>query len=132
MPPARRREPSRLPFHPLVAALAGATLIATTLVTASLLSSSAAKREPSRVPPTLAVPVERDALLRGIPQDGITLGSPEAPVTLVEYADLQCPYCAQWARDAFPTIVEKYVRAGRCPCRLPWARVHRPRVRHRV
>ena len=34
-------------------------------------------------------------------------------MTLVEYADLQCPYCAQWARDAFPTIVQEYVRAGR-------------------
>ena len=55
----------------------------------------------------------RDSLFRGIPQDGITLGSPDAPVTLVEYADLQCPYCAQWARDTFPAIVDEYVRAGR-------------------
>ena len=41
------------------------------------------------------------------------LGSPDAPVTVVEYADLQCPYCAQWARDALPTIVDDYVRTGR-------------------
>ena len=27
--------------------------------------------------------------------------------------DLQCPYCAQWSRDTFPTIVDEYVRAGR-------------------
>jgi len=55
---------------------------------------------------------ETEALLRGIPQDGIALGSPDAPVTLVEYADLQCPYCAIWARDAFPAIVDEYVRPG--------------------
>ena len=35
------------------------------------------------------------------------------PVTLVEYADLQCPYCAQWARDALPTLVEDYVKPGK-------------------
>ena len=52
-------------------------------------------------------------LLRGIPQQGTALGSPDAPVTLVEYADLQCPYCAQWARDAFPELVRDYVRTGR-------------------
>ena len=34
-------------------------------------------------------------------------------MTLVEYADLQCPYCAQWARDALPTLVEDYVKSGK-------------------
>lgn len=54
-----------------------------------------------------------DALLRGIPQHGTTLGSPKAPVTLVEFSDPQCPYCGLWARHALPTIVARYVRPGR-------------------
>jgi hypothetical protein len=30
------------------------------------------------------------AMLKGIPQNGVTLGDPSAPVELVEFADLQC------------------------------------------
>jgi protein-disulfide isomerase len=55
---------------------------------------------------------ETNALLADIPQDGIELGSPDAPVTLVEFADLQCPFCAQYSVDVFPTLVEEYVRPG--------------------
>jgi protein-disulfide isomerase len=53
------------------------------------------------------------ALFAGIEQHGAALGSPHAPVTLVEYADLQCPYCAAWARDTLPSVVTEYVRNGR-------------------
>ena len=56
---------------------------------------------------------ETRALLEGIPQDGTAIGAPDAPVTLVEFADLQCPFCAQWATDAFPDLVEEYVRPGK-------------------
>jgi protein-disulfide isomerase len=51
--------------------------------------------------------------LQGIPQSGIALGSPNAPVTMVEFADLQCPFCAQYERDVLPTILERYVRTGK-------------------
>jgi protein-disulfide isomerase len=61
---------------------------------------------------------ETAALLRGIPQRGTTLGSPDAPVKLVEYADLQCVYCAAWARDVFPTLVRDYVRPGKVQLEL--------------
>jgi protein-disulfide isomerase len=53
------------------------------------------------------------ALLEGIPQQGIDLGNPQAPVTLVEFGDLQCPQCAQFAQNALPALIARYVRPGR-------------------
>lgn len=89
------------------------------MVAASLLGSRGDSAPPvpaaiTRAPAddVVAAAAETDEVLRGIPQDGIALGSPDAPVTLVEYADLQCPYCAIWARDAFLAIVDEYVRLG--------------------
>ena len=56
---------------------------------------------------------EVQKLLGGIKQKGAALGNPKAPVTLVEFADLQCPYCQEYALNALPGLVRKYVRTGK-------------------
>jgi protein-disulfide isomerase len=53
------------------------------------------------------------AMLRGIPQRGNVLGDPKAPVTLHEYADFQCPFCARFAVETLPVLVREYVRTGK-------------------
>ncbi|MBI5106654.1 MAG: thioredoxin domain-containing protein [Solirubrobacterales bacterium] len=61
---------------------------------------------------------ETTEMLAGIPQDGITLGKADAPVTLVEFADPQCPFCKEYAMNAVPPLVEKYVRTGKVKMQL--------------
>jgi protein-disulfide isomerase len=51
-------------------------------------------------------------LFAGIPQHGTVLGRADAPVKMVEFADLQCPYCNEYAVQALPTLVRDYVRTG--------------------
>lgn len=51
--------------------------------------------------------------LGGIPQKGRVLGSPSAGVTLVEWADPQCPGCRAYTEEFFPTVVDEYIRPGK-------------------
>jgi protein-disulfide isomerase len=60
--------------------------------------------------PTVAKEV--DAELNGIPQKELVLGKETAPVTLVYYGDLECPFCREFTLNALPTLVQKDVRAG--------------------
>lgn len=114
---AAAREPARLRARTLYAAVATtAAAVAGLLVLASTLTarddgSAVVDREPGAIMVTGAA--EGRALLAGIPQQGTALGRRQAPVTLVEFADLQCPFCAAWSRDVFPELVRDYVRPGK-------------------
>jgi protein-disulfide isomerase len=65
-------------------------------------------------------------VLNGVPQSGATLGNPNAPVTVNEYADLACPICDAFALPTskntsdgtpgtgyFDQLVSQYVRTGK-------------------
>lgn len=43
----------------------------------------------------------------------MSIGSEDAPVTLVEYASVTCGACAQFHRDVYPTIKEDYIDTGK-------------------
>lgn len=51
--------------------------------------------------------------LEGIPQNGHVLGDPDAPVTIVEFADPQCPFCRDWEVNELSTVVDDAIRDGR-------------------
>jgi protein-disulfide isomerase len=41
-----------------------------------------------------------------------SMGTPSAPVTLVEYSSLTCPHCADFHRETLPKIKEAYIDKG--------------------
>jgi len=53
-----------------------------------------------------------DALLEGLPQEGASLGSLEAPLTLQIFADLECPTVKRFAEAYLPSVIETWVRSG--------------------
>ncbi len=44
---------------------------------------------------------------------GYALGRPDAPLTMVEFTDLQCPYCRQFAITSFDEIKKNWIDTGR-------------------
>jgi protein-disulfide isomerase len=94
--------------------LAAVTLLAAVVVVGAIVLSSNGADEPAATTPAGVSPAEEvQDIYGGIPQEGNRLGDPDAPLTLVEIADLQCPFCAEYSVTALPTIVRDYVRTGK-------------------
>jgi protein-disulfide isomerase len=51
--------------------------------------------------------------VKAIPDNDPSLGDPNAPVTIVEFADFQCPFCGRFQQETIPPIVEEYVKSGK-------------------
>ena len=57
--------------------------------------------------PALAVDV---AELNKPPAIGdMSMGNPDAKVTIIEYASASCPHCAAFYKDVFPTLKAEYI-----------------------
>lgn len=84
------------------------------VVAAVALIAVAALLTKKKAPAVVAEPV---VSLTGIPQDDTTLGQPDAKLTLIEYADQQCPGCRYYTLNVFPALVNEYVRPGKIDMR---------------
>ncbi len=43
----------------------------------------------------------------------MALGSPDAPVTVIEYASMTCPHCAHFHEVSFPELKSRYIETGK-------------------
>ena len=41
------------------------------------------------------------------------LGTPEAPLTLIEFSDYQCPFCRRFAETTLPLLKRDYIETGK-------------------
>jgi protein-disulfide isomerase len=120
-PPPVARKGARRRASPkvlVIAALAGLVVVGAVVGVALAVgggSSSSSGTIPTRGSLTNALPnadvVQRE--FAGIPQNGLVLGSMKAPVTMVEYVDLQCPGCRAFETSVLPSIVPELVRGGK-------------------
>jgi protein-disulfide isomerase len=110
----RKASPKVLIAAAVVLVVIGGVVAAVLAFTGGSSSSSSAS-VPRRGSLANALPGAADVhrLFNGIPQHGNVLGSPKAPVTMVEYIDLQCPICRAFETEVMPTIVPRYVRTGK-------------------
>jgi len=57
--------------------------------------------------PTAAAPVDVDA------DDDAFKGDADAPVTIIEFSDYECPFCGRFYSQTLPEIQEKYIDTGK-------------------
>jgi protein-disulfide isomerase len=69
------------------------------------------RARPAAAPPAAAAqPLENVVLsIEGAP----SLGDKDAKVTLLEFSDYQCPFCARHVKQTMPEILKEYVNTGK-------------------
>ena len=45
--------------------------------------------------------------------DDPVIGNPDAPITIIEFSDFQCPFCARFHVQTLPSLMEEYIEQGK-------------------
>src|SRR3954454_12730083 len=89
-----------------VGLLGGAVAVAAVVVAIAAIVSTTPKKP-------VAASSTTNALVAGIPEHDGVLGNPNAPYTVTEYLDLQCPICKAASTQVLPTLIDNYVKTGK-------------------
>ncbi len=88
--------------------LGGAAALALAIIAYNLVSSMFDDTVRASVPVEFDSPQELVALA-----EGVSSGNPDAPVTIMEFGDYQCPACQNFFRQAKPILDVSYIQPGR-------------------
>jgi protein-disulfide isomerase len=86
---------------------------------APLTYAASARADAQEAAAATATPAEQQSPAAATPgaepvdPDGRMLGRPDAPVSIIEFTDLQCPYCARFATETWPQLKARYVDTGK-------------------
>jgi protein-disulfide isomerase len=101
---ARKR---RVQYLSLAAFAAVAVIVALIVI-----SQSGGSDDGGDAPSMVQGAAQVDSELSGIPQDGQVLGDSNAPVTVVEFGDPQCPVCKAFSQEVAPQLISSQVKTG--------------------
>jgi protein-disulfide isomerase len=101
---SKRREDRGRRLKLLAAAAAAAVVL---VAAAALISHNGGQKR------TAATPQHPAGLFAGLKETNGVIGDKNAPLTVTEYLDLQCPVCKQASTTTVPTLVNDYVRTGK-------------------
>jgi protein-disulfide isomerase len=95
--------------------MVGGVLLAAVAVIAVAIAISSSGGSSSNASPAAfkSASAKVSSQLAGIQQSGVTLGSPNAKVTVTEFGDLQCPVCRDFAQGAEGQLIANEVKAGK-------------------
>jgi protein-disulfide isomerase len=90
----------------------GAAILATAGLAASLIMSHSSQTETAASQRNKPKRNTADLMKPG-PLAELSLGKADAPVTIVEYASMTCPHCAEFHNKVLPVLKKKYIDTGK-------------------
>jgi protein-disulfide isomerase len=91
----------------------GAAVVATGALLVSLATSRGSRTETAKAVRRRTNKLSTAELMKPGPLPDLSIGKADAPVTIVEYASMTCPHCANFHNSVLPTLKEKYIDTGK-------------------
>jgi len=80
----------------------------------TILDALIQKEETGSLPDTVITVTPSPTPDTDFEQESVTsLGSPDAPITIVEFSDYQCPYCLRHFQQTMPQLKKEYIDTGK-------------------